>query len=97
MESVIRMYFILHTDTISIDFGQFLSGPHIFSFDLTDRSQLILDTPLDYETITNYSFTIEAFEEFTTNNTNSLTSTATVVVYVLPVNEYPPVITPNTR
>jgi len=90
-------YYVLHIDIISINFGEYLFGPQIFSFDLSNRSQLILDSPLDYETATNYSFTIEATEVFTTNNTEPFTSTATVIVHILPVNEHPPVITPSTR
>ena len=88
---------LLQTDTVSISLGQFLSGPEIFSLNLTDHHQLILNSPLDYETTTNYSFTIEAAEVTTASNTNLLTSTATVNVQVLPVNEHPPVIMPTTR
>ena len=87
----------LLTDTISISFGQYLSGPEIFSLNLTDHHQLILNSPLDFETSTNYSFTIEAAEVATTSGTNLFTSTATVVVQVMPVNEYPPVIMPTIR
>ena len=86
----------LQTDTVSISLGQFLSGPHIFSLNLSDGHQLILNSQLDYETPTNYSFTIEAAEMLATGNVNPLTSTATVNIQVLPVNEYPPVIMPTT-
>ena len=88
---------LLQTDTVSISFGQFLSGPPIFSLNLSDSHQLILNSRLDYETPTNYSFTIEAAEMLATGNTNPLTSTATVIIQVIPVNEYPPVIIPMTR
>lgn len=87
-------YIFTHSDTVSISFGQYLSGPEIFSL---NYSQLLLNSPLDYETPANYSFTIEAAEELTANYTNPLTSTATVIIQVMPVNEYPPVIMPTTR
>ena len=85
------MFSNLYTDAVSIVFGQYLSGPEIFSL---YESNLTLNSPLDYETPANYSFTVEAAEISTEN---PLTSTATVVVQVLPSNEYTPVIMPMER
>ena len=85
------MFSNLYTDTVSISFGQYLSGPGIFSL---HENNLTLNSPLDYETPANYSFTVEAAEISTED---PLTSTATVVVQVLPANEHTPVIIPMER
>lgn len=85
------------TDTISITFGHYFSGPEIFRLDSTNPEQLILTSPLDYETPTTYNFTIEAAEVLTASETTAFTSTATIIVNVLPANEYPPTIIPATR
>ena len=58
------------------------------------QNNLSLNAQLDYETPENYSFTIVAVEMVPTD---ALTSTATVIVEILPVNEYTPVIVPTTR
>ena len=84
---------IFHTDTVTISFGQYLSGPEIFSIN-EHNYNLSLNAQLDYETPANYSFTVEAVEMVTTD---ALTSTATVIIEVLPVNEYTPEIVPTTR
>ena len=77
---------------MAISFGQFLSGPEIFSIDA--HHNLSLFAQLDYENPADYSFTIMAIE---VGPTDPLNSTVTVIVEILPVNEYTPVIVPTTR
>ncbi|XP_065885986.1 uncharacterized protein [Dysidea avara] len=84
----------LNNDTISIYFGNFTSGPSIFSI---DSDSLILDSPLDYETRTTYIFNLEATELSSNPIREAQTSTATITVQVTPVNEYAPMITPIER
>ena len=81
-------------DTISIYFGNFTSGPSIFSI---SGESLILESQLDYETRTSYIFDLEATELSSNPIRETQTSTATITVQVIPVNEFAPVITPIER
>jgi len=81
------LYYVIHVDTFSLNLSDFTFGPNIFSL---NHTQLILESQLDYEIYTSYNFTIEAAEMLTTDNTEPLTSTTTVTVQVIPVNEHSP-------
>jgi len=82
------------TDAFSLNLSDFLFGPDIFSLNYTE---LILESHLDYENQKMYIFTIEAAEMLTIDNTEPLTSTATVTVQVIPVNEHAPVLMSSNR
>lgn len=80
----------MFTDTISIYFANFTSELSVFGI---DGANLILESHLDYETRTSYTFNLEATELSSNPIRETQTSTATITVQVTPVNEFTPVIT----